>query len=424
MANSGAVVVGMGFGDEGKGTITDFLCSQREVDYVVRYSGGPQTAHNVVTDNGRHHTFAQFGSGTFQGVPTILSRYMLVNPFNMVVEAGHLFDKIGSNPMEKTYISEHALMITPLHVAVNRYREELRGANAHGSCGEGIGETRSWAIRNPDRAITVGDLLETRASNWDVLKENMNAYLSAIQEELPGFVYDGSIDGIIDGYKDMLQDCPFNIVPDEWISQRLRVSNYVVFEGSQGILLDEDFGFHPHTTWSAVTDRNARTLVEEAGLDYTAYERIGITRTYTTRHGFGPFPSEFGGDKWQEHYPEDFNAYGRYQGSWRAGLLDLTLLEYAVKVNKGFDAIALTHADINVTGVVTGYKQFAEIVPVGKKDLDYQETLTNMLNASKGEQIVKPVFSTDEVIKEIEQRLGVPVRIVSSGPTAKDKVLR
>lgn len=424
MGNFGAVVVGMGFGDEGKGTITDFLCSHRQVDYVIRYSGGPQTAHNVVTADGKHHTFAQFGSGTFQGVPTILSRYMLVNPFNMVVEAGHLFDKTGSNPMETTYISENALMITPLHVAVNRYREELRGSGAHGSCGEGIGETRSWAIRNPEEAITIGHLSDAHSNNWNLLKKNMSAYLAGIQKELPGFVYNGSIDAIIEGYQNMIQDCQFNIVADDWISQRIRLADYVVFEGSQGILLDEDFGFHPHTTWSAVTDRNARTLVEEAGRDYSSYERIGITRTYATRHGFGPFPSEFEGDKWQEHYPEDFNAYGRYQGSWRAGLLDLTLLEYAVKVNKGFDSIALTHADINVTGVVIGYKKFNEIAPVEEADLDYQETLTNMLNASRGEQIIKPVFSADEVIQEIEQRLGVPVRIVSSGATANDKVIR
>lgn len=420
MNTLGAVVVGMGFGDEGKGTITDFLCSQRKTDYVIRYSGGPQTAHNVITDDGRHHTFSQFGAGTFQETPTILSRFVLVNPFNMVVEADHLIPKIGIDPMEHTFISEKALLITPLHVAANRYREELRGANAHGSCGEGIGETRSWAIKYPDDMMTVGNLLQ----DGSVLTDKMEVYLTHIQNELPGFVFDGSIEQTVEAYKSLIRERPFNIVTDEWISEQLRSSEYVVFEGSQGILLDESFGFHPHTTWSAVTDRNALTLVEEAGLDYADFERIGITRTYTTRHGFGPFPSEFDGDKWQEHYPEDFNAYGRYQGSWRAGLLDLTLLEYAVKVNHGFDSIALTHADIYVTGVVTGYKQFNEIVPVETKDLKYQETLTNMLNASKGEQMIKPVFSTNEVIREIEQRLGVPVRIVSSGPKTEDKVLR
>ncbi|MBC9706769.1 MAG: adenylosuccinate synthetase [Enterococcus sp.] len=114
------IVIGLGFGDEGKGTIVDFLCQQRKTDYVIRFSGGPQTAHNVVTDTGLEHTFALFGSGTFQGAGTILTKHVLINPFNLIAEARALEEKTGENPLRKLVLSENSLLITPLHVLATK----------------------------------------------------------------------------------------------------------------------------------------------------------------------------------------------------------------------------------------------------------------------------------------------------------------
>lgn len=416
----GAIVIGLLFGDEAKGGTVDFLCSERPVDYVIRFSGGPQTAHNVVTDDGRHHTFAQFGSGTFQGAKTILSEHVLVNPFNMVLEADHLESVTGYDPFEKTYISENALLITPIHVEANRQREINRGDAAHGSCGEGIGETRDYALNHSEilGPIVVGDLTDSRYA----FNTKLIALKDYLESEIANFVYSGSINELMDNYDLLLSDRNFQTVKDEWILEQIRnPRHYNIFEGSQGVLLDEDFGFHPHTTWSSVTDANALRLIRRAGEEVSSYRRIGVIRTYTTRHGYGPFPSEFEGQEWRSSYPESFNAYGRFQGAWRAGLLDFMLLEYAIKVNQGLDEISLSHCDIPVQQVVTGYEGLSALKPSDSVDLDYQATLTSLLNDVTGKQKVSNVNGYIELAELITETTKVPVTIFSCGPAAKDK---
>jgi adenylosuccinate synthase len=417
----GAIVIGLLFGDEAKGGTVDFLCSERHVDYVIRFSGGPQTAHNVVTDDGKHHTFSQFGSGTFQGAKTILSEHVLVNPFNMAVEADHLESLIGKDPFAGAFISENALLITPIHVEANRQREINRGSDAHGSCGEGIGETMDYALNHAGElgALRIGDLKGDKS----ILTSKLDALKDYLEADVPEFVFSGRIDALISSYDLFLSDRNFQIVEDDWILKEIKdVENYNIFEGSQGVLLDEDFGFHPHTTWSSVTDANALRLIRRAGAKIAYYRRIGVTRTYTTRHGYGPFPSEFEGQEWRKSYPENHNAYGRFQGAWRAGLLDLPLLEYAVHVNRGLDEISLSHCDIPVKEVVTGYEGLSVLKPSETVDLDYQESLTALLNEVKGKQKISPVDGYEELMKMITDYTGARVSIISSGPAAKDKV--
>lgn len=424
----GEVVLGLLFGDEGKGSMVDFLCAEKETDYVIRFSGGPQTAHNVVTDDGKHHTFAQFGSGFFQGAKTILSEYVLVNPFNMAVEADHLEQLTGRDPFKETYISEHALLITPLHVAANRQREINRGAEAHGSCGEGIGETRDYVENHLGKygfgPMVVGDLIGcTSPFSHSFLRHKMERYQKFLTETIPNFSFSGNIDDILKAYDDLVKERKLQIVRDTWIYQQIKdFRHHNVFEGSQGILLDEDYGFHPHTTWSAVTDRNFRKLIARAGIYPNDYKRIGVTRTYTTRHGYGPFPSEFEGNGWQSSYPESFNAYGRFQGAWRAGLLDLPLLKYAIGVNKGLDSIALTHCDIKTPGVITGYEGLSELKVSPQRDLEYQENLTNILNDVKGQGKMVEVNGHEDIIELIEEATGVTVGFTAFGPTTKDRI--
>ena len=419
------IVIGLLFGDEGKGTITDFLCSERKTNYVIRFSGGPQTAHNVVTADGRHHTFALFGSGTFQDAKTILSQFVLVNPFNMASEANALWDKIGHDPFAGTFISRNALLLTPLHVAANRWREIQRGASAHGSCGQGVGEARAYEQEYKNRNVAyppmiVGDMIDC----WDavsdsVLLDKLIAYKAYLERTLVGFSYDEPLEDIISGYKKLMSDRPFNIVSDQWIySQISDTANWNVFEGSQGVLLDEDFGFHPHTTWSATTDRNARKLIRYAGADESNYKTIGVTRTYATRHGYGPFPSEFSDDADHNLYPEKHNAWGRFQGDWRTGSLDLPLLEYAVKVNRGVDELALTHCDIAFDRPINMWDM--DIEPVAERDLDYQERLTNALNNIEMGSLTE-INDLVGLVGELEKRLATPVAIKSYGPTAADK---
>lgn len=148
------VVADLGFGDAGKGSSVDFLVRAYKAHTVVRYNGGAQAGHNVVTQDGRQHVFAQFGSGTFvPGVQTHLSRHMLVNPVSMLDEEEHLCSLSVSDAFHRTTIDEEALIITPFHQAANRLREYARGKDRHGSCGRGIGETMTDALRWPDMAV-------------------------------------------------------------------------------------------------------------------------------------------------------------------------------------------------------------------------------------------------------------------------------
>jgi adenylosuccinate synthase len=414
------IVVGLLFGDEGKGTIVDYLASVHKTNAVVRFSGGSQTAHNVITPDGRHHTFAQFGSATFQGIRTFLTKHMLVNPFNMALEADDLEKLIGYDPFTIAYISENALLTTPLHVAANKKREIARGAARHGSCGQGIGETQSYANKTLN-APRISDL-----KDLDLLEVKLHAYEAFIENEI-GEISSlaPSISNIIRSYKLLLEDRSFNIVTDDWILLELK-KGYNIFEGSQGILLDEKVGFHPHTTWSTVTSANALKLAEDAGLQTPNV--IGVTRSYMTRHGAGPFPSEFKSNDWESFYPENHNKREEFQGGWRGGYLDLELLEYAVRATGGIDTLALTHLDYAYEKVVTGYTELTEPIPSDffNGDRQKQEVITDLLFSSsfQASAILENIQNDDHLIALIRNRVGNVPLITSYGPTCKDKYMR
>src|SRR5215469_3382429 len=170
------IVADLGYGDAGKGGIVDWLCSPaagspaadsrgagNRVRAVVRFNGGAQAAHHVLSPCGTAHCFAQFGSGTFRaGVRTFLSRFMLLDPLAMTAEAAHLAALGVPDPFGLVTVDRAALLTTPYHQAANRARETARGAGRHGSCGMGIGETAAYALRYADDAPRAGDCAAPR----------------------------------------------------------------------------------------------------------------------------------------------------------------------------------------------------------------------------------------------------------------------
>jgi adenylosuccinate synthase len=431
------IVVDLGYGDAGKGTIVDWLCAPEPraapsppVQAVVRFNGGAQAAHHVLArgnrgDNrnaertGDFHAFAQFGSGTFTpGTRTFLSRFMLVDPLALVAEAEHLRRVGVADPFGLVAIDRDALLTTPYHRAANQAREQARGDGRHGSCGLGIGETASYAGAHPEDAPRVGDITSPRllraklAKLRDALAENGKT--SDRPPDTP--------DDIVAVYRAVADRV--TLTADGYL-KRLLKQGPVVFEGAQGVLLDEWRGFHPYTTWSTTTFANAETLLRECDND-TKVTRLGVTRTYQTRHGPGPFPTE---DPSLD-LPERHNANGRWQGPFRTGHLDAVALGYAAEVAGGVDAVALTHldaasphrSDLRICRAydLSGHT-LTRIEPGPPRDLAYQESLTQTLFKAR------PVYRQEERLTArdwpdaVTDILHAPVTIRSHGPAVTDK---
>ncbi|MFI9387537.1 adenylosuccinate synthetase [Kutzneria sp. NPDC052558] len=397
------IVVDLGFGDAGKGATVDWLCANHSVSAVVRFNGGAQAAHNVVAD-GRHHRFAQFGSGTFSGVPTLLSRHMLVEPIALARESEALARLGVADPLSLLHISGDALLTTPLHVAANRAREDARGAARHGSCGLGVGETAAYALDH--RAPTVADCRDP------LLLTRLLDQLAQHFAPLIGDRFD-SITDLVALYREFA--AAVRIV-DSTALARFAARGRLVFEGAQGVLLDEWRGLHPHTTWSTVEPRHARAMI--AGLGHRPYV-LGVTRTYLTRHGAGPFPTEDPALA----LPERHNTTGEYQGAFRVGHFDPILLRYSIEACHGIDGLSLTHLDQH-PGVQTAVAYLTangvtNALHCGPwQDLTYQQHLTHLLTSAR------PVLEDlpPDPTHTIASLLHTPVALTASGPSRADRV--
>ncbi len=447
-------IADLGFGDAGKGTITDFLARRCAAHTVVRYNGGPQTAHNVVDAAGRHHTFSQFTSAMF--VPdtrTLLTRFMLINPLNMLKEARHLETCGIPGALQRVQIDRRALVITPFQRALNRLREIARGAKRHGSCGEGIGECMADALATGNTVLCAGDLADRAALLRKLrimrdAKERDFAELApllpqteAVQQECQVFTDPGYLATCIDVYHFFAQ-C-VEIVDETDIHALFARTGTMLFEGAQGVLLDENYGFAPYTTWSTTTFANAEALVQENA--YTGQVlKLGVTRAYATRHGAGPFPTE--DPQLVSLLPEPHNTWNDWQREFRVGYYDLVAARYARDVVGELDYLAITHADrlasLPEWRICTAYryqgkeqdllayfqhsgKQLTALRVRRPPDLAHQEQLTQRLQLCVPEyQSIGAPERADPAayLAFLAEQLATPIAIASYGPTAHDKV--
>jgi adenylosuccinate synthase len=399
------IVVDLGYGDAGKGTVVDWLCATTPVHAVVRFNGGAQAGHNVVTEDGRHHTFAQFGAGTFRpGVTTHLSRFALVDPLALAAEAASLAAVGVPDALDRLTVDGAAPLTTPYHRAANRARHT---AVLHGSCGVGIGETAAYALAHRD-APRVGDCRHPAR-----LRRRLARLRDRLADQL-GPLDAPSVPDCVEAFTAF--GSRVRITGDTHLPALLRAGP-VVFEGAQGVLLDERYGFHPYTTWSTTTFANAETLLAEAGASARCrgVRRLGVLRAYATRHGPGPLVTE---DPLLCR-PEPHNPHGPWQGPFRVGHLDAVALRYALDVSGGADALAVTHLDRPAPLICRSYDidriAIGCIEPAG--DLAGQERLTRRLLAARPRY--EPVDGDPaELIADV---LGVPVVLRSTGPSAADK---
>ncbi len=412
-------VADLGFGDAGKGTVVDWLCATRPVPAVIRFNGGGQAGHNVVTEDGRSHTFAQFGSGTLRGVPTHLSRFMVLDPLALTAEADHLRALGVADPYRLLTVDSDALVATPYHRLANQARELARGDARHGSCGMGVGETMAYGLERPLDAVRAGDLVVPAVLSRKL--DRLRSYLELVLASV------GPVEGL--ARTPTVEECAsvFGMVASRVRlvgSTHLRdllTSGACVFEGAQGVLLDEWRGFHPYTTWSTTTFDNVVDLVGDD------FYRLGVLRCFTTRHGAGPMVTE--DPELAEDLVDPHNPTGPWQGAFRVGHFDAVAHRYAVEVCHGVDGLALTHVDIAdrvpglrmCRGYLTRDGVLRRIVPGPFRDLDYQWRLTSLVSDAL------PLLDSEAPVDwaaAVGVAVGTPVVLTSHGPTVRDKMLR
>ncbi|MDZ4764246.1 MAG: adenylosuccinate synthetase [Chloroflexota bacterium] len=452
MIHRAILTADLGFGDAGKGSIVDFLTRRYHTDSapvtVVRYNGGAQAAHNVVTPDGRHHTFAQFGAGLFTPhTRTHLSRFMLCAPPEMLAEARGLEALGVDDPFARTTLERGAAIITPFQQAANRLRELARGVSRHGSCGMGIGETASDRLNYGDQVVLAGDLSDRAATRRKlqfmraIKREQLRDVIAsvertpAVQKQLAVFDDPALIDTVADVYAHFAEQ--ITLVDAAYLADTLARDGVTIFEGAQGVLLDEDFGFHPYTTWSHITFANADTLLREANYAGDVF-RLGIVRAYATRHGAGPFVTEDAA--LSAAIPDYHNGDNAWQRAFRVGWFDAVVTRYALNVIGGVDALAVTCLDrlteVADWQICTAYRLprsesesglggEVETIPLcpNPPDLDYQAQLTALLE--RATPIYEPYTGAmDGYLSRLEALLGARIALTSAGVTADDKHIR
>nr|HEX4319138.1 adenylosuccinate synthetase [Kofleriaceae bacterium] len=392
------LVLGLGFGDEGKGTIVDWLARRASSPpLVIRWNGGPQAAHHVVTEAGAVHCFAQLGAASFvPGARTHLAADMAVDLPALWTELAAFARAAGFDAPPPT-IDPRCALVTPWHVALGLVREAMRGAARHGSTGRGVGEAKLGPIR-----VFAGDLGFGAAAR---LRDARDALLARI---------DAAIAGGPDLARELAARAADPQLFDAFVDAATRPlairdaaprADHVIFESAQGALLDREHGFFPHVTPSRITRRAARDAARALGLGGAPLETWGVLRAYHTRHGEGPFPTEDRalGDRLREPHNRDDGPAGRFRVGW----FDAVLARHAVAFAGPIDRLAITCLDrvaaLPDRAVVDRYRDATD-------DLD--------VAVVAAEPVARPV---DDMAAAIAELLGRRIDVASYGPRAADK---
>lgn len=303
-----SIVIGLCFGDEGKGNVVSSLCRSKN-DLVVRFNGGHQCGHTVVK-NGYRHVFSTFGAGTLNGAPTYISQYCTFYPKAFYNEMAALIEN-GHRPV--CYIHPLAMVTTPFDVYANQTNEANK---KHGSVGVGFGATIARNEQTPFKLyaidLTYRDLLVSKlkriaeyygVNDPEVMIVDFLMYVDAMMVRF-GNIHDLNIE-------------PLSKIKDDY--------THIIFEGGQGVMLDMDFGFFPNVTRSNTTSKNAMQLIKDEGFGQP--EVYYVMRSYLTRHGNGFMPNESEG----LNFEDLTNTTHEFQGPLRQGYHSSEQIKYALK---------------------------------------------------------------------------------------------
>jgi adenylosuccinate synthase len=420
-------VVGLQWGDEGKGKIVDILAEKSDI--VVRYGGGSNAGHTVVIGDSRFALHLLPSGAVREGVVCVIANAVVVDPEVLLGEIDGLSQR-GIRLEGRLLISENAHVVLDYHKREDQLREESLGAGKIGTTNRGIGPCyadkvgRSYAIR-------MGDLRDMAA-----LKEKLQAILAYKNKLFAALYGAGSIDA-----KVMAEKCavfaerlgPCIVDTTEFLHAALAQGKSILFEGAQGSLLDLDHGTFPY-----VTSSNCSSLGLPAGCGVPARavdKYMGVIKAYTTRVGAGPFPTEQNNEI-GNHIREAGHEYGTTTGRpRRCGWFDAVAAGYSAKIGS-VDAVAMLHLD-----TLTGLK---ELSICKAYDLEGRQTTffpANITRLAKAKPIYEtlPGWNEDitaatkynqlpaaarKYLERIEQLIGKPIEMIGVGPKRSQTITR
>lgn len=420
------VVVGLQYGDEGKGKITDVLSAKS--DYVVRFQGGDNAGHTVYAGEEKF-VLHLLPSGVLQcRGKCIIANGVVVNPISFIREIEQLESK--GMKTNHVFISRRAHVIMPYHILLDTYREEEADGTHIGTTKKGIGPCYEDKIARV--GIRMVDLL-----NPEVLREKIEKNLKAKNSLFEKYFEKPTldVDEIFNEYIEIGKKLQDRIVDTEVeLNEAIRDNKNILFEGAQALMLDIDFGTYPYVTSSSPSTGGVCT---GAGVPPTALQNlIGVAKAYTTRVGNGPFPTELDNELGEEirKIGQEFGATtGRPR---RTGWLDLVSLKHATMIN-GINNLVITKLDvlsgISPLKIATKYKT------EDGKIIDYFTSSTTKLynyepiyeELPGWEEDISHARSYDELpenakkyIELIEEYLGINVYLVSVGPERSQNIIR
>ncbi len=419
------LLLGLQWGDEGKGKIVDVLT--KNYDIIARFQGGPNAGHTLEFD-GHKHVLHTIPSGIFhEGTINLVGNGVVIDPVIFKRELDNLA-KFNIDFKKSLLISRKAHLILPTHRLLDAASEASKGKAKIGSTLKGIGPT--YMDKTGRNGIRVGDLeMDNWQEKYRTLADKHEAMIDFYNAEIQ---YDLSeLEAEFFKAVDVLKSLTF-IDSEEYLQQAQQNGKTILAEGAQGSLLDIDFGTYPFVTSSNTTAAGACTGLGVA--PGKIKEVFGIFKAYTTRVGSGPFPTEL--------FDEDGETMGRVGNEFgattgrprRCGWLDLVALRYAVQVN-GVTQLIMMKGDVlsgfDTLKVCTAYNYKGEtihhfpynieaenVTPVYSEMKGWQADLTKMTEASQLPQAL------NDYIDFLEKELEVPIKIVSVGPDRKQTIHR
>ncbi|MBQ6573273.1 MAG: adenylosuccinate synthase [Bacteroidales bacterium] len=416
------VVLGLQWGDEGKGKIVDVLANSYPV--IARFQGGPNAGHSLHFE-GKKFVLHTVPSGVFRkNAVNIIGNGVVIDPIIFKEECMEI-EATGVPVRERVVISKKAHLILPTHKILDAASEAAKGKSKIGSTLKGIGPT--YMDKTGRNGLRVGDILTADfAERFNTLKSKHIATLSQFDFEYNAEEKEAEWMEAVEYLKG------FNLVDGEYVANKYLTDNKkILAEGAQGTMLDVDFGSYPFVTSSSTTCAGVCTGL---GVAPTKIGKVyGIFKAYCTRVGSGPFPTELNDETGEELRRKGFEFGATTGRPRRTGWLDLPALKYAIMLD-GVTELIMMKADVLDTfeaiKVCTGYKvdgvetdqvpydTYAEIEPIYKEFKGWKKDLSQI---TREEELP---FEFMNYVRFIEKELNVPISVISLGPDRVQTIFR